>query len=152
MIRKYVIFIVIILLTMYTTETNIRVRYGETDQMGYAYYANYALYFEVGRTEMLRSLGFTYREWEEKGILLPVKSLSIDYISPARYDDLLTIRTTVIELPSARITFGYEVLNEKKQLICTGRTVLVFVDAASRRPSRPPESFLAILKKRSATS
>jgi acyl-CoA thioester hydrolase len=137
---------------MYTTETNIRVRYGETDQMGYAYYANYALYFEVGRTEMLRSLGFTYREWEEKGILLPVKSLSIDYISPARYDDLLTIRTTVIELPSARITFGYEVLNEKKQLICTGRTVLVFVDAASRRPSRPPESFLAILKKRSATS
>jgi len=137
---------------MYTTETNIRVRYGETDQMGYAYYANYALYFEVGRTEMLRSLGFTYREWEEKGILLPVKSLSIDYISPARYDDLLTIRTTVIELPSARITFGYEVLNEKKQIICTGRTVLVFVDAASRRPSRPPESFLAILKKRSATS
>ena len=137
---------------MYTTETSIRVRYGETDRMGYAYYANYALYFEVGRTEMLRSLGFIYREWEDNGIILPVKSLSIDYLSPARYDDLLTIRTTVTELPSARITFVYEVINEKKQLVCTGSTVLVFVDAATRRPSRPPESFLTVLKQRSSTS
>jgi len=137
---------------MYTTETNVRVRYGETDQMGYAYYANYALYFEVGRTEMLRSLGFTYREWEDKGILLPVRSLSIDYHAPARYDDLLTIRTTITELPSAKITFLYEMFNEQHQLICTGHTVLVFVDAATRRPSRPPAGFLTALKKRSSYS
>ncbi len=132
---------------MYRTETKIRVRYGETDQMGYAYYANYALYFEVGRTEMLRSLGFTYKEWEDSGILLPVRSLSINYKTPARYDDLLTVTTILKELPSARISFDYEVTNEQDQVICTANTVLVFVDAATGRPTRPPENFLMALQK-----
>jgi acyl-CoA thioester hydrolase len=131
---------------MYTTETKIRVRYGETDRMGYAYYANYALYFEVGRTEMLRSLGFTYREWEDNGIILPVRSLNINYIAPAQYDDLLTIRTTVRELPTAKISFDYEVLNQQNVLICTGNTVLVFVNVANRRPARPPDDFMIVLK------
>jgi acyl-CoA thioester hydrolase len=131
---------------MYRTETQIRVRYGETDRMGYAYYANYAMYFEVGRTEMLRSLGFTYREWEDSGILLPVRSMSVSYKHPARYDDLLTIITMVKEMPAARITFDYEVYNEAGQLICNASTVLVFVDAVSGRPTRPPEAFLQILR------
>ena len=132
---------------MYRTETKIRVRYGETDQMGYAYYANYALYFEVGRTEMLRTLGFTYKGWEDKGILLPVRSLSINYKSPAHYDDLLTVTTILKELPTARITFDYEVKNEQDQVICTANTVLVFIDAATGRPTRPPETFLQALQK-----
>lgn len=130
---------------MYRTETNIRVRYGETDRMGYAYYANYALYFEVGRTEMLRSLGFTYKQWEDSGIILPVKSFTIQYIAPALYDDLLLVRTILKERPTARISFDYEVFNESADLLCTGNTVLVFSDAKSRRPRRPPEEFMTAL-------
>jgi acyl-CoA thioester hydrolase len=130
---------------MYKTETNIRVRYGETDRMGYAYYANYALYFEVGRTEMLRTLGFTYRQWEDSGIILPVKSLSINYMAPAYYDDLLLVRTTLKEKPTVKITFDYELYNESGTLLCTGNTVLVFTNAKSRRPRRPPEQFLVAL-------
>ena len=130
---------------MYQTETNIRVRYGETDRMGYAYYANYALYFEVGRTEMLRSLGFTYKQWEDSGIILPVKSLTIQYIAPALYDDLLLVRTILKERPTARISFDYEIFNESADLLCTGNTVLVFSDAKSRRPRRPPEEFMTAL-------
>ena len=133
---------------MYKSETLIRVRYGETDKMGYAYYAHYALYFEVGRTEMLRSLGFTYKSWEDEGIILPVKSLSVSYHAPARYDDLLTVKTVLNEMPTARITFDYEIRDEHERLICTGNTVLVFVDAATRRPVRPPDEFLEVLSKK----
>jgi acyl-CoA thioester hydrolase len=132
---------------MYKTETNIRVRYGETDRMGYAFYANYALYFEVGRTEMLRTLGFTYRQWEDSGIILPVKSLSINYMAPAYYDDLLLVRTTLKEKPTVKITFDYELYNESGTLLCTGNTVLVFTNAKSRRPRRPPEQFLTALSR-----
>ena len=132
---------------MYSTETQIRVRYGETDRMGYVYYANFALFFEVGRTEMLRTLGYTYKGWEDSGILLPVRSLSVNYKSPAYYDDLLTIRTIINKLPTAKITFDYEVINEQDELVCTGNTVLVFIDENSRRPTRPPDGFMDALKK-----
>jgi len=135
---------------MYSSETKIRVRYGETDRMGYAYYANYALYFEVCRTEMLRTLGLTYKEWEDSGILLPVRSLSINYKSPAYYDDLLTITTILKELPTAKISFDYEVRNEKDLVISTANTVLVFVDAATGRPTRPPENFLQALQRKAS--
>jgi len=135
---------------MYSSETKIRVRYGETDRMGYAYYANYALYFEVCRTEMLRTLGLTYKEWEDSGILLPVRSLSINYKSPAYYDDLLTITTILKELPTAKISFDYEVRNEKDLVISTANTVLVFVDAATGRPTRPPENFLKALQRKAS--
>ncbi len=131
---------------MYTFETSIRVRYGETDQMGYVYYGNYPLYYEVGRTEMLRSVGLTYRAMEEDGILLPVRSLDIKYIEPARYDDLLTLRVILKEMPTVRIHFFYEVYNEQKTLLNTGETVLVFVDAQTRKPRRVPEVLLAELK------
>ena len=132
---------------LYTFDTSIRVRYGETDQMGYVYYGNYPLYYEVGRTEMLRSVGLSYRTMEEEGIFLPVHSLSIKYIEPARYDDLLTLRVILKELPTAKIHFYYEIYNEQKKLLNTGETVLVFVDAKSRRPRRAPEILVTKLKK-----
>ncbi len=132
---------------MYTFETSIRVRYGETDQMGYVYYGNYPLYYEVGRTEMLRSVGLSYRAMEEEGILLPVHSLTIKYIEPARYDDLLTLRVMLKELPTARIHFHYELYNEQNTLLNTGETVLVFVDAQTRKPRRAPDALMKELEK-----
>lgn len=122
-------------------------RYGETDRMGYVYYGNYPLYYEVGRTEMLRSAGLSYRAMEEEGILLPVHSLSIKYMEPARYDDLLTLKVILKELPTAKIQFHYEIYNEQGKLLNTGETVLVFVDAQTRRPCRAPEALIKELEK-----
>ena len=132
---------------MYSFETSIRARYGETDQMGYVYYGNYPLYYEVGRNEMMRSLGLTYRSMEEEGILLPVRSLNIKYIEPAFYDDLLRLRVILKELPTAKIHFFYEIYNEQDKLLNTGDTVMVFVDAQTRRPRRPPERLMKELYK-----
>jgi acyl-CoA thioester hydrolase len=126
-------------------DIKIRVRYAEADRMGYVYYGNYAMYFESARTEMLRSLGFSYREWEDKGIILPVRELQIRYHAPAYYDDLLTIRTIIKERPSARITFHPEVYNERGEKTCTGSLVLVFVDSKTRRPTLAPDHFLKAL-------
>ncbi|MFN4257142.1 MAG: acyl-CoA thioesterase, partial [Saprospiraceae bacterium] len=98
---------------MYAHETQIRVRYGETDQMGYLYYGNYASYFEVGRVETIRSLGVSYKELEEvHGIWLPVVSLEQKFVRPAFYDDLLTVRSEIREVPDTHITFHVEVFNE----------------------------------------
>ena len=132
---------------MYTFETSIRVRYGETDQMGYVYYGNYSLYYEVGRTEMLRSAGLTYRAMEEEGILLPVRSLNIKYIEPALYDDLLRLRVILKELPTVKIHFYYEIYNEYDKLLNTGDTILVFVDSKTRRPRRAPEMLMNEFRK-----
>jgi acyl-CoA thioester hydrolase len=115
--------------------------------MGYVYYGNYPLYYEVGRTEMLRSAGLSYRAMEEEGILLPVHSLNIKYMEPARYDDLLTLKVILKELPTAKIHFHYEVYNEQGKLLNTGETVLVFVDAQTRRPCRAPEALINELEK-----
>ncbi len=127
---------------MYKSETKIRVRYAETDQMGYVYYGRYAEYYEVARTEMIRNLGFSYREFEERGIMLPVSEMKIKYFQPALYDDLLTIVTTIEKLPTARIRFVYEIFNEKGQKLNIGEATLVFTNANSRRPSRPPEDLI----------
>ena len=132
---------------MYTIETSIRVRYGETDQMGYVYYANYPLYYEVGRTEMLRSVGLSYRKMEEAGILLPVQTMNIKYIEPAQYDDLIRVRVILKEMPTAKIHFHYELYNQQDKLVNTGETVLVFVDAKTRRPRRVPEELKKELEK-----
>jgi acyl-CoA thioester hydrolase len=123
----------------------IRVRYKDADRMGYVYYGNYATYFEVARTEMLRSLGFTYKEWEDRGIILPVREMHIRFHSPAYYDDLLTVRTTIRDEPAARIRFHHEVFNQAKVLICTGKLDLVFVDRRTGRPTRAPREFLDAL-------
>ena len=131
---------------MYKNQTQIRVRYGETDQMGVVYHANYASYFEVGRTEWLREYGITYKSMEETGVMLPVISLEIKYKNSAKYDDLLTIKTSIKKLPSARIEFDYELVNESGDLLATGSTDLVFVDVKRNRPMRCPDYILDKLK------
>lgn len=131
---------------MYKNETKIRVRYGETDQMGVVYHANYATYFEVGRTEWLRQYGFTYKSMEDNGIMLPVISLGIKYKNSAQYDDELTVKTTVKNTPSVRIEFDYELLNEQGIVLATGNTVLVFVDMKRNRPTRCPNYLLEKLQ------
>jgi len=124
---------------MYSFETKIRVRYGETDQMSFVYYGVYAQYYEVGRVELLRSLGLTYKELEEMGFALPVVNLNINYKKPAYYDDELTIRTTIKELPSAKITFYYEMLNTNNELLNIGEVVLVFVKKETGKPCFAPK-------------
>lgn len=133
---------------MFHFDTELRVRYGETDQMGYVYYGDYAEFLEVGRVEALRSLGFAYRRLEEDGVMLPVRELRITYHQPARYDDLLTVRTIIRSLPTARIVFDYEIRNEAGSLLCEASTTLVFVDRVSMRPCRAPEALIAALSER----
>lgn len=124
---------------MISRQINIRVRYAETDQMGYVYYGNYAAYFEMGRVELLRTIGTSYKELEEQGIMLPVRDFSIRYIKPALYDDLLTLTTTLTETPSTRIHFSYQIQNEEGTLLCKAETTLVFVDKKTGRPVQVPE-------------
>lgn len=131
---------------MYKTETKIRVRYGETDQMQYVYYGNYAMYYEVGRVESLRQLGLTYRELESMGIIMPVLENHSEFLAPALYDELLRIVVTIPEKPSVRIRFRYEIYNEKDALIHRGETLLAFVNQKSGRPCRPPEAFQKVLE------
>lgn len=131
---------------MFVAEYEIRVRYAETDQMGYVYYGNYAMYYEVGRVEALRSAGFSYRQMEEEGIMMPVVENRSKYIKPGKYDELLTIRTMIKEMPGVRITFHYEVINEQGELINEGQTILVFLKTGSHRPCRPPAHLLALLQ------
>ncbi|MBK7408310.1 MAG: acyl-CoA thioesterase [Saprospirales bacterium] len=133
---------------MYTHDFQKRVRYGETDQMGYVYYGNYAQYYEIGRVEMLRSLGMTYKSFEaEMGIMMPVVHLDIRYLRPAKYDDMLTIRTTLRELPERlSITFFVEILNEEEKVINSGSVRLCFVEIESGKTVPPPEALIARLK------
>ncbi len=131
---------------MYYFENKIRVRYGETDAMGIVYYGIYPLYYETGRTEMMRHLGFTYRKMEELGVIMPVISMSSIYRKPAFYDDLLTIRTIVEEMPETRILFDYEIYNEKCELVNEGQTTLVFVDREKNRPIRIPGFLKSVLE------
>lgn len=131
---------------MYQQEVQVRVRYGETDQMGYVYYGNYAMYYEVARVEAFRTLGFPYKKLEEMGVGMPVLSMQIRYHQPARYDDLLTIKVTIPEKPRARITFRYEVTNEQGQLINKAETELVFINMDTGRPTRLPEVMASLLE------
>ena len=132
---------------MYTHETQTRVRYGETDQMGYLYYGNYALYYEVGRAEMIRDLGLSYKDMESKlGIMMPVMSLQMRFVRPALYDELVTIRTTLRELPTSTITFHMELFNEKKKLLNGGLVKLCFVEMATNRTVAPPQYLMEKLQ------
>ena len=127
---------------MYTSEVKIRVRYKETDQMGYVYYGNYAQFFEVGRVEWLRALGVSYKSLEESGIMLPVIQLNINYMKPAKYDDLLTITTIMTKKPLVKIEFDFEVHNENNELLTTGFTSLVFMDMKKNKPIKAPQYLL----------
>jgi acyl-CoA thioester hydrolase len=131
---------------MFISETTIRVRYGETDRMGYSYYGNYAEYYEVGRVEALRALGWNYKDMEDGGILLPVYTFSIKYLRPAYYDDLLIIKTTIKQLPGTRLRFDYEMYNQAGEKINEGETTLVFIDAKTKKPCGAPEGFLAAMR------
>jgi len=132
---------------MYTDDFQKRVRYGETDQMGYLYYGNYAQYYEIGRVEMLRSLGLTYKSMEEElGVMMPVLSLQMRYVRPAFYDELLTIRTTLRQLPDQFITFHVELYNEKNKLVNGGSVRLCFVDKKSNKTIGAPAYLIEKLR------
>ena len=133
---------------MYSFETKIRVRYGETDQMSFVYYGVYAQYFEVGRVELLRSLGLSYKEIEVMGFALPVVNVNINYKKPAFYDDELIIKTTIKEMPSAKITFHYETFNEKRELLNVGEVILVFVNKKTGKPCFAPKVIMSKLEEK----
>ena len=120
----------------------VRVRYSETDQMGVVYHGNYAQYFEMGRVEWLRNIGFSYKFMEEKGIMLPVVSLNMNYKKPARYDDLLLVRTIFKSQSSVKIEFDYEIYNEQNELLTIANSILVFIDMKTGRPVVPPDYVL----------
>ncbi|WP_396218112.1 acyl-CoA thioesterase [Flavobacterium sp.] len=119
-------------------EFTVRVRYAETDQMGVVYHGNYAQYFEMGRVEWLRNFGVSYKWMEDNGVMLPVVSLEMNYKKPARYDDILRVKTILKSQTSVKIEFDYEIYNEQNQLLTTGYSMLVFVDMKSGRPIVPP--------------
>lgn len=125
---------------MYSSTTQVRVRYGETDQMGYLYYGYYALYYEVGRAEAIRQLGFTYKELEDMGIVMPVVELNSQYFRPALYDNLITVKTILKAMPDgAKISFHSELYNEQEQLLNRGVTTLVFYDPKDKKKVTMPE-------------
>ncbi len=124
---------------MFSSETRIRVRYAETDQMDVVYHGNYAQYFEVGRVESIRQLGFTYKSMEATGVIMPIVEMHCKFLRPAHYDDLLTVKTMLRELPvDHRIEYHQEVYNEEGKLLTVGRVVLYFLDAQTKARTQMP--------------
>ena len=132
---------------MKKTNIKLRVRYSETDQMGVVYYGNYAQYLEQGRTEWLRSLGFSYKFMEENNVHLPVVEFCIKYKYPAFYDDVLTVNTTLKEIPSVMIDFYYEIYNQDNKLLVTATTTLVFINKSTNKLMKAPDYLLKKLMK-----
>ena len=131
---------------MIKNTTKIRVRYGETDQMGTVNNAVYPTYYEIGRTMMFRELGFPYKQMEEEGVLIPLSDLYVKFLFPAYYDEELTLVTILKEMPSARIRFDYEVYNSKDKLINRGYSIQAFINSKTRRPMRVPQSIKDLLE------
>ncbi|MCM5527017.1 thioesterase family protein [Parasegetibacter sp. NRK P23] len=132
---------------MFESTTQVRVRYAETDQMNVVYHGNYAQYFEVGRVETIRQLGFTYKAMEQMGVIMPIVEFHSKFLRPAHYDDLLTVKTILKELPSGhRIEFHQEVYNEAGKLLTIGKVTLYFVKAGSMEKTTCPEALLDKLK------
>jgi acyl-CoA thioester hydrolase len=132
---------------VFITETFIRVRYAETDQMNVVYYGNYAQYFEVARAESIRNLGFTYKEMEVAGVMMPVVEMQTKFLRPAHYDDLLTIKTIMKDLPvDHRILFEHEVFNQEKKLLTVGKVTLYFVKMGTFERTAMPETMRNLLK------
>jgi acyl-CoA thioester hydrolase len=126
---------------LYIAETQIRVRYADTDQMGVVYYGNYATYYETGRTEAIRQLGFTYKDIEKAGIIMPVVELHSKFLRPALYDDLITVKTIIKTFPADhQIEFHQEVYNEKKKLLNTGSVILYFLEAVTMKKTTVPKA------------
>ncbi|MDA7558826.1 acyl-CoA thioesterase [Flavobacteriaceae bacterium] len=126
-------------------EIQIRVRYGETDQMGVVYHGNYSNYFEVGRLEWLRSLNISYKKMESEGVLLPVVSLAIKYKKPVYYDDLIIIQTELVKLPTASIDFSYKLMNQQREILATASTTLAFINKIKNKPMRCPQYIIDAL-------
>ncbi len=125
---------------MFVTETQLRIHYALTDQMGIVYYGHYAQFYEIGRTEAIRQIGFTYKETEAMGIIMPVVEMSSRFLRPAKYDDLVTIKTIVKEMPTHhKIVFQSEIYNEKDELLNTGQTTLFFIDAKTMKRCDMPQ-------------
>ena len=132
---------------MFSTKTQIRVRYSETDQMGVVYHSNYFPYFESARAESIRQLGFTYADMEKMGVIMPVTDVHCRYLRPALYDDLLTIQTTLKELPvHHKIEFHHEVFNEKDELLAVGKIILYFMEAGTMKKTGMPTQLLEKLQ------
>lgn len=133
---------------MYVSETKIRVRYAETDQMNIVYHGNYAQYFEVARAESIRELGFTYKEMEEMDVMMPVIELQCKYLRPAHYDDLLTVKLLLKELPTDhRIEFHHEIFNEAGKLLTVGKVVLYFMRVKTMEKTTMPAAMYEVVKK-----
>ena len=132
---------------MFEHRTQFRVRYADTDQMAFVYYGNYARYFEIGRVEALRSLGISYRQLEEEGVMMPVLENYSKYLRPAFYDDMLEIRVMIKEMPGIRIRFDYEIFRHTGELIHTGYTLLAFVSVATKKLCSPPDSVLEAVRR-----
>ena len=132
---------------MFSSETKIRVRYAETDQMGVVYHSNFFLYYEVSRAESIRQLGFTYGDMEKLGVIMPVIEVQSKFFRPALYDDLLTVKTILKELPlHHQIEFHHEVYNEQEELLATGRIILYFMEAKTMRRSSMPAELMKKLQ------
>ncbi|HNR17166.1 MAG TPA: thioesterase family protein [Chitinophagaceae bacterium] len=132
---------------MFTTDTQVRVRYAETDQMGVVYHSNYFPYFESARAESIRQLGFTYADMEKMGVIMPVVDVHCRYLRPAKYDDLLTIKTMLKELPAHhKIEFHHEVFNEENELLAIGKIILYFMEAKTMKKTTMPGQLLAKLQ------
>ena len=126
-------------INMYEHSTTVRVRYAETDRMDVVYYGNYAMYFEIGRVESIRHLGVSYKDIEDMGIILPVVELNIKYLRPAKYDDLITIKSQIKTLPTDhKIVFDQEVYNEAGKLLTIGQVKLYFMDASMNNKIEMP--------------
>ncbi|MGQ0738795.1 MAG: acyl-CoA thioesterase [Bacteroidota bacterium] len=137
----------IIAANMFITETQIRVRYAETDQMGVVYHSNFFPYFETARAESIRQLGFTYADMEKMGVIMPVVDVHCRYLRPAKYDDLLTIKTTLKELPlHHKVEFHHEVFNEEDELLAVGKITLYFMEADGMKRANMPEQLLEKLQ------
>lgn len=130
---------------MITHATSFRVSYADTDRMGFVYYGNYAVYFEVARVEWLRSLGFCYKDMEDGGVSLPVLEYSVKFFKPAFYDQKLTVKTTLKSLKGVRIIFLFETFNDSDELINSAETTLVFMDTSSKKPCMPPDDLLKVI-------
>jgi len=124
----------------------IKVRYGETDQMGIVYHGNYAQYLEIARIEWLHKIGISYKQMEEEGIILPVVSLCTKFIKSAYFDDTLTITTDLKKTPSVKIEFEYKIHNQHNELLTTGTTILVFVSKKTKRPTKCPKKVLQLIE------
>lgn len=132
---------------MFVFETKIRVRYAETDQMGVVYHGNYFQYFEVARAESIRELGFTYADMEKMGVIMPVVEVQCRYLRPARYDDLITVRVTLQELPvHHKIEFHQDIFNERGEQLAAGRVILYFMEAGAMKRTTMPEALLLKLQ------